>query len=219
MTKKVNLEDIVSLCKRRGFIYQGSEIYGGLAGTWDYGPLGSVLRRNIVNEWLKFFVDGWDDMYQVDTAILMNPKVWQASGHVDTFHDPLCEDEVNHKTYRTDHILKDNGINADDLSLEQMDALIEEKKIKSPDGNPLTKSTKFNMMFKTVVGPKFYSIEPKKDEYVAIDKIQFKNRTDDELGLLVKINDPFKELTAFNLYNKNSLSYLRPETAQGMFTN
>jgi len=81
---KVNLEDIVSLCKRRGFIYQGSEIYGGLAGTWDYGPLGAQLKRNIVNEWLKFFVDGWDDMYLIDTTIIMNPKVWEASGHLDT---------------------------------------------------------------------------------------------------------------------------------------
>jgi glycyl-tRNA synthetase len=86
---KVSLEDIVSLAKRRGFIFQGSEIYGGLAGTWDYGPLGTLLKRNIVNEWLKYFVDGWDDMYQIDSAILMNPKVWQASGHVDTFTDPL----------------------------------------------------------------------------------------------------------------------------------
>jgi glycyl-tRNA synthetase len=84
-----SLEDIVSLSKRRGFVYQGSEIYGGLAGTWDYGPLGTLLRRNIVNEWLKYFVDGWSDMYQIDSAILMNPKVWQASGHVDTFTDPL----------------------------------------------------------------------------------------------------------------------------------
>lgn len=83
------MDDIVSLAKRRGFVYQGSEIYGGLAGTWDYGPLGAQLKRNIVNEWLKFFVDGWDDMYLVDTTVIMNPKVWQASGHVDTFTDPL----------------------------------------------------------------------------------------------------------------------------------
>lgn len=86
---EVKLDDIVSLAKRRGFVYQGSEIYGGLAGTWDYGPLGAQLKRNIVNEWLKFFVDGWDDMYLVDTTVIMNPKVWQASGHVDTFTDPL----------------------------------------------------------------------------------------------------------------------------------
>jgi glycyl-tRNA synthetase len=97
MEQKPTLEDIVSLAKRRGFIYQGSEIYGGLAGTWDYGPLGTLLKRNIIDAWLKFFVDGWDDMYQIDSAILMNPKVWQASGHVDTFTDPL-EDGSNFNT-------------------------------------------------------------------------------------------------------------------------
>src|SRR5436189_2346242 len=89
-TEKV-MENLISLCKRRGFIYQGSEIYGGLAGTWDYGPLGAQLKRKIVNEWLKFFVDGADDMYLIDSTILMNSKVWQASGHVDTFTDPLIE--------------------------------------------------------------------------------------------------------------------------------
>src|SRR3954463_16700419 len=101
------LEDIVSLCKRRGFIYQGSEIYGGLAGTWDYGPLGAVLKSNIVNEWLKYFVDGWDDMYLIDSTIIMNPKVWQASGHVDTFTDPLVECNNCHARLRADHIKDD----------------------------------------------------------------------------------------------------------------
>ena len=107
------MEDIVSLAKRRGFVYQGSEIYGGLAGTWDYGPLGTLLKRNIVNEWLKYFVDGWDDMYQIDSAILMNPKVWQASGHVDTFTDPLVECSNCHARLRADHILED-AINFDE---------------------------------------------------------------------------------------------------------
>jgi len=93
----VTIEHSVSLCKRRGFIYQGSEIYGGLAGTWDYGPLGVVLKRNIVNLWWQFFVDSRDDMFGIESAILMNPKVWQASGHIDTFHDPLIEDTVTTK--------------------------------------------------------------------------------------------------------------------------
>ena len=83
------MEDIISLCKRRGFIYQGSDVYGGLSGTWDYGPLGVQLKRNIMNLWWRRFVDERDDMYGVDAAILMNQKVWQASGHVDTFVDPL----------------------------------------------------------------------------------------------------------------------------------
>jgi glycine--tRNA ligase len=168
------MEAIISLCKRRGFIYQGSDVYGGLSGTWDYGPLGVQLKRNIMNLWWRRFVDERDDMYGVDAAILMNQKVWQASGHVDTFVDPLCEDTVNRRRYRTDHILKDNGIDADGMTMEQMDAVIAEKGIKSPDGNPLSKSRTFNMMFKTHVGA---------------------TESDD------------------------SISYLRPETAQGIFTN
>ena len=171
---QVKMEDIISLCKRRGFIYQGSDVYGGLSGTWDYGPLGVQLKRNIMQLWWRRFVDERDDMYGVDAAILMNQKVWQASGHVDTFVDPLCEDTVNHRRYRTDHILKDNGIDADGMTMEQMDAVIAERGIKSPDGNPLSQSRTFNMMFKTQVGA-----------------------TESE----------------------DSISYLRPETAQGIFTN
>ena len=168
------MEDIISLCKRRGFIYQGSDVYGGLSGTWDYGPLGVQLKRNIMNLWWRMFVDERDDIYGVDAAILMNPKVWKASGHVDTFVDPLCEDTVNHRRYRTDHILKDNEVDADGLTMEQMDEVITERGIKSPDGNPLSKSRTFNMMFKTNVGA-----------------------TESE----------------------DSVAYLRPETAQGIFTN
>lgn len=100
----VKLEDIVSLAKRRGFIYQGSDVYGGLAGTWDYGPLGVALKRNIMQLWWQMFVDARDDMYGVDAAILMNQKVWQASGHVDTFSDPLVECEECHARFRADKI-------------------------------------------------------------------------------------------------------------------
>ena len=85
------MEKIVSLAKRRGFIWQGSEVYGGARGTWDYGPLGVTLKRKIMNEWWKFFVEDRDNMYGVDAAILMNPKVWKASGHVATFSDPLVD--------------------------------------------------------------------------------------------------------------------------------
>ena len=171
---QAKMEAIISLCKRRGFIYQGSDVYGGLSGTWDYGPLGVQLKRNIMNLWWRRFVDERDDIYGVDAAILMNQKVWQASGHVDTFVDPLCEDTVNHRRFRTDHILKDNGVDADGMTMEQMDAVIAKQGIKSPDGNPLSESRTFNMMFKTHVGA---------------------TESDD------------------------SISYLRPETAQGIFTN
>ena len=200
LMSQAKMEDIISLCKRRGFIYQGSDVYGGLSGTWDYGPLGVQLKRNIMNLWWRMFVDERDDIYGVDAAILMNPKVWKASGHVDTFVDPLCEDTVNHRRYRTDHILKDNGVDADGLTMEQMDGVIAERGIKSPDGNPLSKSRTFNMMFKTFVGPSG-------GDSIEIGK--------DVEGAIVP-----KGKTIYALqYNPTSISYLRPETAQGIFTN
>jgi glycyl-tRNA synthetase (class II) len=107
---EVKLEDIVSLCKRRGFIFPGSDVYGGLAGTWDYGPLGVALKRNIMDLWWKMFVTDADNMYGVDAAILMNPKVWQASGHVDTFTDPLVECLNCHNRFRADHLIDDADI-------------------------------------------------------------------------------------------------------------
>src|SRR6266566_10081452 len=87
----VSLEEIVSLCKRRGFIFQGSEVYGGLAGTWDYGPLGVALKRNVMQLWWKMFVEDREDMFGVDAAILINQNVWKASGHVSGFSDPLVD--------------------------------------------------------------------------------------------------------------------------------
>lgn len=100
----VTMEKIVSLAKRRGFVFPGSEIYGGLAGTWDYGPLGVALKNNIKNLWWRMFVDGRDDMYGVDAAILMNPKAWEASGHVSGFSDPLVECVKCKKRFRADHV-------------------------------------------------------------------------------------------------------------------
>lgn len=151
----ISLEDIASLAKRRGFIYQGSDIYGGLAGTWDYGPLGVALKRNIEQAWWKIFVDDRDDMYGLDSAILMNQKVWQASGHTGAgFADPLVEDLKTKKRYRADHLLEENGIeNAEELNYEQMTAVMREKGIKSPEGNNLSDVRVFNMMFDTYVGP------------------------------------------------------------------
>ncbi len=148
----VTLDDIASLAKRRGFIYQGSEIYGGLAGTWDYGPLGVTLKRNIVNAWWKFFVDSRDDMYGVESAILMNPKVWITSGHVAGFTDPLIEDVKTKKRYRLDHLLEDAGVDPKGMNLEQMANALKEHNVKSPDGNDLGNPANFNMLFETKIG-------------------------------------------------------------------
>ncbi|MEK7213673.1 MAG: glycine--tRNA ligase [Patescibacteria group bacterium] len=148
------MEKIISLCKRRGFIFQGSEIYGGLSGTWDFGSLGVVLKDNIKQLWWKRFVENRDDMYKVDASILMNQNVWKASGHVSGFSDPLVQCKKCNHRFRADQI---------------------EDPSKCPDcEGGLGESRQFNMMFKTNVGP---------------------------------------------IENEDSISYLRPETAQGMFVN
>lgn len=155
------MEKLVSLCKRRGFIYQGSEIYGGLSGTWDYGPFGTALKNNIRNLWWKKFVTDREDMYGVDAAILMNQRVWQATGHVGGFSDPLVTCDKCKKRFRADQV---KGYD------------LKTKSGKCPDcgkGN-LSEPTQFNMMFKTNVGA---------------------------------------------VQDDSSISYLRPETAQGMFVN
>ncbi len=104
MTDVNVMEKIVSLAKRRGFVFSGSEIYGGLAGTFDYGPYGILLKENVERLWLRMFRDARDDMYGIDAAILMNPKVWEASGHVAGFSDPLVECEKCKKRFRADHL-------------------------------------------------------------------------------------------------------------------
>ena len=148
------MEKIVSLAKRRGFIFQGSEIYGGLAGTWDYGPYGVALKNNIKQLWWKQFVLDREDMYGLDAAILMNLKTWEASGHVGGFSDPLVECEKCKKRFRADHL---------------------EDKLKCPEcGGKLGEEKQFNMMFKTQIGAS---------------------------------------------EDASSISYLRPETAQGIFVN
>lgn len=152
------MEKIVSLCKRRGFIYPGSEIYGGLAGTYDYGPLGVALKKNIQASWWNHFVTARDDMYGIDAAILMNPKAWEASGHVSGFSDPLVECPKCHKRFRADHI----------------EAQADGTKVCPDDKTLLSEPRQFNMMFKTQIGA---------------------------------TEDPA------------SISYLRPETAGGMFVN
>jgi glycyl-tRNA synthetase len=148
----VSLDTIVALCKRRGFIFPGSEIYGGLAGTFDYGPLGLALKKNIEKLWWDRFVDTRDDMFGIDSAILMNPRVWEASGHTTTFNDPLVTDVKTKKRYRADHILEDAGIDPAGMTLAEMGALIREKGMKSPDGNAYSDAQQFNLMFKTSVG-------------------------------------------------------------------
>ncbi len=192
------LEDIVSLCKRRGFMYQGSEVYGGLAGTWDYGPLGVQLKRNIVNLWWKMFVEDRDDMYGIDAAILMNQKVWQASGHTETFTDPLVECSNCKGRFR-----------ADKIDANKCPTCGKEDTFDNP--------SQFNMMFKTIVGPKFQSWTRKVPGGLE-GEVYFKNQYG-ERETVWKIEDADNELGGMMVYDSNAVSYLRPETAQGIFTN
>lgn len=144
--KDVKMDAIVSLSKRRGFIFQASEIYGGLAGFWDYGPLGVEILNKLKAEWWQAVVTESDNIFGVDGAIIQNPKLWEASGHVAGFTDPMVEDVVTKKRYRADHLA---GVDSTDLI--ELAALLKDKV--SPDGNPLSAPRYFNMMMQTWVGP------------------------------------------------------------------
>ncbi len=176
MTEKAPdlMEKIVSLCKRRGFVFPGSEIYGGLSGTWDYGPYGAELANNIKNLWWKMFVSDREDMYGVDAAIIMNPKAWEASGHVSGFTDPKTECSNCKAIFRADQIaglILDTPFSLEEFNKKWKDTLVCPSCGKK---GTLKEARVFNMMFKTHVG----SIE-----------------------------------------DETSVTYLRPETAGGMFVN
>ena len=173
------MEDIVSLCKRRGFVFQGSEVYGGMAGTWDYGPLGVILKKKIMDEWWRYFVEEREDMYGVDAAILMNPETWVASGHTATFADPLVECKECKNRFRADKIA--DGISESVTTEEFLNTHTKCPVCGKENWGPIRK---FNMMFSTHVGavlPEDVSENPELAE--------------------------------------KGIAYLRPETAQGIFTN
>jgi glycyl-tRNA synthetase len=188
----VTLDTIVSLAKRRGFIFQSSEIYGGLNGCWDYGPLGVELLRNIKESWWRAMTYR-DDIEGIDAAILMHPRVWEASGHVQSFSDPMIDNKISKKRYRADHLIegeieklrkKGRTEQADALEAKLNAAsdpaefyqIIIEHQIQDPETGQAewTEVRQFNLMFKTYIGP---------------------------------------------LEESSSAVYLRPETAQGIFVN
>lgn len=146
------MEKIISLCKTRGFIFQAGELYGGMAGIFDYGPLGSLLKNNIKNLWIGKFVEGRRDTYLLDSAIVMGEKPLTASGHVGTFVDPLVTDLETEKDYRADHLLEEAGVNPEGMTIEQMTKILLENNILSPDGNKISEVREFNLMLKTQLG-------------------------------------------------------------------
>ena len=170
------LDDIVSLTKRRGFIFPGSDVYGGFAGTWDFGPLGVLLKKKIMDSWWTFFVENREDMYGIDAAILMNPRTWVASGHTSTFADPLVECKECKSRFRADKIA--DGINESVSTEEFLNLHVKCPVCGKENWGPIRK---FNMMFSTHVG----AVLPDDDAEIA----------------------------------EKNIAYLRPETAQGIFTN
>ncbi len=151
-----SLDSLVSLCKRKGFIFPGSDIYGGLANTWDYGPLGVELKNNVKQLWWKTFVHQRRDMVGLDAAILMNPRTWEASGHISNFNDPLIDCKKCKQRFRGDKLLEEKiGVEgAAVLKLEQVQPMLMAEKIPCPHcGNcDWTPAKKFNLMFKTQQG-------------------------------------------------------------------
>ena len=151
---KKTMEKIVALCKNRGYVYSGSEIYGGLSNTWDYGPLGVEFNNNVKKAWLKKFVQESKYNVGLDSAILMNPQTWVASGHVCGFSDPLMDCKDCKTRHRADKLIEDFGADPNGMTLEQMADFIKENNIACPDcgGTNFTDIRKFNLMFKTFQG-------------------------------------------------------------------
>lgn len=170
----ITIEDMATFCKRRGFVYPNSEIYGGLAGFFDYGPLGVELKNNIKNEWWSFHVHKRSDIIGIDGSIITHPKVWEASGHTSSFTDILVTCKKCNETFRADTLIEDIlKIQVDGLKLNDIEKIIKDNKIVCPKcKSEFNTPSKFNLMFKTFVGP-----------------------------------------------SSESIAYLRPETAQLIFTN
>jgi glycyl-tRNA synthetase len=190
-----NFEKIVALCKRRGFIYPSSEIYGGLANVYDYGPLGAEMLRQMRELWWNKFVRARKDVVGIESQIFMHPQVWEASGHAKGFSDPMVEDTVNNKRWRADHLVESfsknklkKEIDTDLMSTGDLSDFIKTNNVKSPDNNPLGEVRQFNLMFKTELG----SVEGNRsDLFLRAETAQgmyvlFKNVTDS-----VRVQVPF----------------------------
>ncbi len=154
--EKLEMEKIVNYCKQYGFVYQGSEIYGGLANTWDYGPLGCRLKNNVKDLWRKRFIQENKNSYEIDADILMHPKVWEASGHTTSFSDPLVDCKNCKSRYRADNLISGytNLVNPDLMSDEEMIRYIRDNQIQCPKcgKSDFTDIREFNLMFETYRG-------------------------------------------------------------------
>ncbi|KKS07142.1 MAG: Glycine-tRNA ligase, partial [Parcubacteria group bacterium GW2011_GWB1_41_4] len=147
------MEKIVSLCKRRGFVFPNSEIYGGMNALYDYGPLGALLRKNIFDLWWRKMVTEREDVFGIDGRIILHPKVWEASGHVSGFADALVEDKKTHKRYAADKLIEEQlNLSVKSNDIEAISGLIKGGKLKSPEGNELTMPKNFNLLVPAYLG-------------------------------------------------------------------
>jgi len=157
VSQAITMDKIVAFCKRRGFVYQSSEIYGGIRSSYDYGPLGVELKRNVKEEWWRRTVHMRDDVVGLDAAIIMHPKVWEASGHTATFNDMLVESRTSKRRYRADHLIEEaTGMDVEGLSAEELTRILrEDERVKDPmdGGRDFSEVRPFNLMFETSTGP------------------------------------------------------------------
>jgi len=240
MADVAKMEKIVALCKRRGFIFQSSEIYGGLNGAWDYGPLGVELKRNLKDYWWKCMTQTRDDIVGFDGSILMNAAVWKASGHVDTFSDPLVECLLTKKRYRADQIEPQSGtayyykgFKTQKVVVRQVDNTITTKSdytgkgiftelpfaVLVPKGEPEASALKVARQFYATRGHAEDEITPELEKSEPVENsTQFNPENGAQLTPAKKFNLMFKtHIGPVETDDESSVAYLRPETAQAMF--
>jgi len=204
------LDEIVSLCKRRGYVYPTSAIYGGLANSYDYGPLGSQLLKNIKDLWWKEFISKRNDMVGLDSQILLNPETWVASGHVGSFSDPLVDDLKSKKRYRADHLIEDwvNKQNSEkfsdfvveNLSVEEMGKFIKDNGIKSPDGNEVSEPKQQLVLYQEKKQKYIYEVKLLKVFLVTLSKSWIQAESNFLLVLVKWVRVLEMKLLQVNLY-------------------
>lgn len=216
--ENVLMEKIVSLCKRRGFVYQSSEIYGGINGFWDYGPLGAELKRNVKELWWQRMTRQREDVVGLEATIIMAPQIWRASGHVDTFSDPMCDCLLTRKRFRADQIEPQSGVayhyagaTDPDSGRQSSDAFA----VLLPPGKPPESARKLATQFYQQRGLARVDLQGERAE-----KVENSQRFNPENGALLTEPRPFNLM--FKTYvgpvaDEDNVAYLRPETAQAIF--
>ena len=212
------MEKLVSLCKRRGFIFQSSEIYGGINGFWDYGPLGAELKRNVKDQWWRTMVHHRDDVSGLEATIIMHPKIWEASGHVATFTDPMCDCLLTRKRFRADQVEPQSGTVYHYSGAQETASgreVAEAYSVLLPAGKPPESARKIAVQYYAQRGLSVVELQGERTE-----KVENSIRYNPENGSLLTEPRPFNLM--FKTYvgpvaDEDSIAYLRPETAQAIF--